>query len=193
MENDVASGRKIIFCPGCGTELAPALLNCPVCNRLVHADRLKQLAGEAEHLSQSNDPSAALAAWRQALELLPPGSRQHEVILEKIEALSRQVDAIPGGVASKPSSADHGGSKSGSGWGKGAAGLGVIGLLLWKFKFILFFVFTKLKLLLLGLTKAKTFLSMLISLGVYWTAWGWKFALGLVLSIYVHEMGHFSS
>jgi Zn-dependent protease len=25
---------------------------------------------------------------------------------------------------------------------------------------------------------------------VYWTAWGWKFALGLVLSIYVHEIGH---
>jgi Zn-dependent protease len=31
---------------------------------------------------------------------------------------------------------------------------------------------------------------MLLSLGVYWTAWGWKFALGIVLSIYVHEMGH---
>ena len=31
---------------------------------------------------------------------------------------------------------------------------------------------------------------MLLSLGVYWTAFGWKFALGLVLSIYVHEMGH---
>src|SRR4029079_13484890 len=35
-----------------------------------------------------------------------------------------------------------------------------------------------------------TVLSMLLSLGVYWTAWGWKFALGIVLSIYVHEMGH---
>ena len=31
---------------------------------------------------------------------------------------------------------------------------------------------------------------MLLSLGVYWTLWGWRFALGLVLSIYVHEMGH---
>ena len=28
------------------------------------------------------------------------------------------------------------------------------------------------------------------SLGVYWTVWGWKFAAGLVASIYVHEMGH---
>jgi Zn-dependent protease len=29
-----------------------------------------------------------------------------------------------------------------------------------------------------------------LSLGVYWTAYGWKFALGLVASIYIHEMGH---
>src|SRR5678816_1406719 len=33
-------------------------------------------------------------------------------------------------------------------------------------------------------------LSMLLAFGVYWTAWGMWFALGLVLSIYVHEMGH---
>jgi Zn-dependent protease len=31
---------------------------------------------------------------------------------------------------------------------------------------------------------------MLLSMGVYWTIWGWPFAVGLVLSIYVHEMGH---
>ena len=52
------------------------------------------------------------------------------------------------------------------------------------------FVLTKAKLLLFGLTKAGTLLSMLLSAGVYWTIWGWKFAFGVVLSIYVHEMGH---
>ncbi len=31
---------------------------------------------------------------------------------------------------------------------------------------------------------------MLLSAGVYWTLWGWKFAVGIVVSIYVHEMGH---
>jgi Zn-dependent protease len=31
---------------------------------------------------------------------------------------------------------------------------------------------------------------MLLSLGVYWAAFGWQFALGLIASIYVHEMGH---
>jgi Zn-dependent protease len=70
------------------------------------------------------------------------------------------------------------------------AGLGALGLLLWKFKFAVVFLLTKLKFLLLGLTKGSTLFSMVLSFGVYWAAWGWKFALGLVLSIYVHEMGH---
>jgi Zn-dependent protease len=51
-------------------------------------------------------------------------------------------------------------------------------------------VLTKGKILLLGLTKGSTFFSMLLSLSVYWTAFGWKWALGVVASIYVHEMGH---
>ena len=48
----------------------------------------------------------------------------------------------------------------------------------------------KLKFLLLGLTKASTFISMFAFFGVYWSIYGWPLALGLVLSIYIHEMGH---
>ena len=38
---------------------------------------------------------------------------------------------------------------------------------------------SKAKFLLLGLTKASTVFSMLLSFGAYWTVWGWTFALGL--------------
>jgi Zn-dependent protease len=31
---------------------------------------------------------------------------------------------------------------------------------------------------------------MLAAAGVYWSLWGWKFAFGIVGSIYIHEMGH---
>jgi Zn-dependent protease len=48
----------------------------------------------------------------------------------------------------------------------------------------------KLKFLVLGLTKASTLLSMFAFFGVYWTTYGWPLALGLVVSIYIHEMGH---
>ncbi|HVL61841.1 MAG TPA: hypothetical protein VM430_10620 [Microbacterium sp.] len=65
-------------------------------------------------------------------------------------------------------------------WRKyGGPALGLVVLVAGKFKFLL-----------LGLTKAKTFFSMFAFFGVYWTAFGWPLALGLVLSIYVHEMGH---
>ena len=67
---------------------------------------------------------------------------------------------------------------------------GTIGAFLVKFKTFLLLGLTKGKLLLLGLTKMSTLFSMLLSMGVYWSLWGWKFAVGFVLSIYVHEMGH---
>ena len=71
-----------------------------------------------------------------------------------------------------------------------AARIGAAALLIWKFKAVGLFLLTKGKLLLFGLSKGTTFFSMLAAIGVYWTIWGWKFALGFVLSIYIHEMGH---
>ena len=51
----------------------------------------------------------------------------------------------------------------------------------------------KLKGVLLLLPKAKlltTSGSMLVSVGAYALIWGWKFAVGFVLLLFVHEMGH---
>src|SRR4029079_18661897 len=67
-------------------------------------------------------------------------------------------------------------------WRRGAAGAVSLGVLL----------LGKLKFLLLGLTKISTFVSMFAFFGVYWTVYGWPLALGLVVSIYIHEMGHVS-
>ena len=173
-----APGQPLLVCPQCGTHIASALLACPSCHRLVHTDALKGLAAQAQHAAEAGDPSSALAAWRRALELLPQDSTQYQTVSARVLELSRAVDRQPG------TTRHH------SGWGKGAAGLGALGLLLWKLKFLLVFVATKAKLLLLGLTKAGTVFSMLLSAGLYWTLWGWKFAFGVVLSIYVHEMGH---
>ena len=174
--------------------MPPTLLCCPRCHQLVHADRLRQLAQGAEALTHRQRPSEALTLWREALDLLPQDSRQHQAILAKVQVLSRQLDSAP----LAPTSHDGVGPQPAPGhtepgrrrWLQSSAGLGALGLLLWKFKFLALFILTKAKLLLLGLTKATTLFSMLLSFGVYWTVWGWKFALGLVASIYVHEMGH---
>lgn len=167
-------------CPECGTDIAASFLCCPVCQRLVHTERLKRLAADADALRDAGDPRGALVCWREAIELLPPASRQYSVLSERISALALEVDRQP--AASK--------DKRGGALAKGAAGAGAAALLLWKLKTVLIIVLTKGKLLLLGLTKTSTLISMLLSLGLYWAAWGWKFAAGLVASIYVHEMGH---
>ncbi len=181
-----------VFVCACGSNLPPELLSCPACHRLVHAEKLRQLVAEADSAEREGDVRTALAQLRSALDLLPQGSRQHAVILRRVQTLSDRIDsgAVPPSQSVKPSIDRHGASSPRSALLKGGSAAGVLGLLLWKFKFVLVFVATKAKILLLGLSKSTTLFSMLMSLGLYWTIWGWHFAAGLVLSIYVHEMGH---
>jgi len=194
--NDAAAVR---ICDGCRSELAPTFLACPRCGRLVHAERLKALAGDAEAAERAGDSARALAVWRQALALLPAGSGQHTRITEKVQALSARVGpaspfvtsaGVGGGAAAAVAVPGAAASPPRTGWRKWAAGAGAFGVVLMKFKWLLLFLLTKAKVLLLGLTQAKTFLSMGVMIGVYTTIYGWQFAVGLVVSIYIHEMGH---
>jgi len=192
--SDAAAAVRV--CGGCRSELAPTFLACPRCGRLVHAETLKALAADAEAAERAGDHARALAVWRQALALLPAGSGQHTRITEKIQALSaRAGSASPfgagAGVGATAAAAPPGAAgPPRTGWRKWAAGAGAFGVVLLKFKWALLFLLTKAKVLLLGLTQAKTFLSMGVMIGVYTTIYGWQFAVGLVVSIYIHEMGH---
>jgi Zn-dependent protease len=155
----------------------------------VHAEELTRLAREAEAASERGELTRAATAWRRALELLPADAAQRVAVQARVAELSRRIEKgegstpAPGaGAEARPWSLRRLGGSLGA-----AAG---VGLLAWKFKAILLLVLGKAKLLLFGLGKASTVLSMAASAGVYWAAFGWKFALGLVASIYVHEIGH---
>jgi Zn-dependent protease len=154
-------------CRRCSTELAPGLLRCPTCGTLVHAETLTRLAAQAGAAEAAGNPHAALNHWNEALALLPEVASQRAGILSRIERLEASLD----GNRARPR---PGGFK---GIWVVIASAGV-------------FLATKAKLLLLGFTKLGTLLSMVAFFGVYWGLYGWKFALGLVLCIYVHEMGH---
>lgn len=164
------------LCEKCGSQLAPSLLACPACGALVHAGELKRFAGRAESAAAMGDISRALESWREALALLPASSQQHDVVAARIEALSNELTK-----ASPVARAER--AKKRSWLGGGAAAVGAV----------VIFALSKAKLLLLGLTKLSTMGSMLLFLLVYLQMFGWKFALGFVLSIYVHEMGHVAS
>src|SRR5215216_3564223 len=71
-------------------------------------------------------------------------------------------------------------------WRRGLGGLAALGVVLLKFG-------AKLKALLLLLPKLKiytTSATMLVSVGAYALIWGWRFGLGFVLLLLVHELGH---
>ena len=168
-------------CPGCSAALAEGTLDCPRCHTLVHRDLLAQLRARAV---AATAPSEALAAWREAQDLLPPGSRQYSQVGERIQALSAQLD---GAAPAPPPDAAAAQAKR-----RGWLGSGVLvgAGLLWKFKTVGLLLASKLKFLAMGFTKLPTLLSMFSAVGVYALLWGWKFALGFVLCIYVHEIGH---
>lgn len=165
-------------CTACGTELAATLLRCPACRALVHADELSRLTRQAASHEAQGSRDDALAAWRSALALLPSDAPQAEPIVRRVTALA----SVQAKAAQPPAALAR----------LRRLGPVVFGaaLVLWKLKFVLVFALTKAKFLLLGLTKATTLLSMLAAAGVYWSLWGWKFAAGIVGSIYIHEMGH---
>jgi Zn-dependent protease len=167
-------------CASCGTELAGGVLACPGCQRLVYAAALAGLKERADRAAAAGDRVAEIAAWTDALTLLPTGAAQHAVIAARLAELAELHSSQHSPTPELP--------KTGP-W-RWLGGLGTIGALAWKFKFIALAALGKGKFLLLGLTKVGTLLSMLAAFGVYWTAWGVWFALGFVLSIYVHEMGH---
>ena len=152
-------------CPDCGRLVDASALSCAGCGWLRHHIELEDLARRANQMTQADDFLAARALWERALALLPPQTAQYSAVQGRIAGLNTRIGAGPA---------------SGSSWKKGAASGGsVLLLLLGKFK-----------LLLLGLTKLSTLLSMFAFFGVYWSLYGWGFALGFVLAIYVHEMGH---
>ena len=166
-------------CVQCASEFPLDALVCPSCRRFVHAAELERLASEASAAAALGNATAELAAWRAMLTFLPTSARQRAVVEHKVRALSNDVDA-----RSAP------GSGVRAWFRKGASGLGAGGLILWKFKALAIFALAKIKFLLLGLTKLPTMFSMLVTMWIYALGFGWKFVVGFVLSIYVHEMGH---
>jgi len=100
-------------------------------------------------------------------------------VLEGITQPAKPEAARPGESSATPAPA---GEKSARGrWGiLGTLGAGAL-LLLGKLKFLGMFA---------SVLKLKTLATMLLSIAVYATEWGWAFAAGFVVLILIHEAGH---
>jgi Zn-dependent protease len=144
------------------------------------------LAAKATEAMAKGDRIAARDTWQSALALLPESSPQYQTVLNSVKVLSRQIASGSTEAAPPPTSPSEKPA-----WVKRLGPFGAIGVLLLKFKWAAVLLLTKGKLLLLGLTNFKAILSIAAFLGIYWAMFGWWFALGFVLSIAAHEMGHY--
>jgi len=126
---------------------------------------LEALAAKAQAASNGADFVQARSYWVRSLELLPEDTIQYRSIKARVAKLGEQIQAAEGDGSSR--------------WKKTTGFLGPIALLLWKLKALIF-----------GLAKLSTLLTMFVSFGFYWSIYGWRLAAGLVISIYIHEMGH---
>jgi Zn-dependent protease len=131
---------------------------------LTEQQEFETLVQHAQLAGQARDWPSARQYWAKAQQLVPPNSEEYRLTQARIENIDLQLS-------------------EGNVWKKRFAKLGPIGT-------FLAVALSKGKLLLLGLTKLSTLASMLAFFAVYWSLFGWRFALGFVMSIYIHEMGH---
>ena len=153
------------YCSHCGTTLSPEALVCPSCRKFTYSRELEELAGRARQLTAAGQLQTARDQWIAALKLLPPESSEYAGVQREVQKLQARISP-----------------KAATDWKKRLGPLGIALAALAKYKTVA----------LVLLTKGKFILSILAFLGVYWSLFGWWFALGLTGSIFLHEMGHYA-
>ena len=145
--------------------MAEGTLVCPACGAIVYREHLQRVAAEAAQLEQAGMWVEARAAWVRALAWLPAETTQAEGIRARVAA----IDAREKTAAEKKAR-----------WTKRLGPLAPAAFFVMKAKTFLF-----------ALLKFKFFFSFFFFFAIYWGLFGWKFAVGFTLSIFVHEMGHY--
>lgn len=125
---------------------------------------IHDLASRARHLRAIGQLQAARAHWLAILDLLPSDAAERSGVEREIASIDRQL---------APSS-----ERAGKDWKKRLGPVGVALAAIVKYGSIV-------------LTKGKFLISILAFVGVYWTLFGWWFAVGLTGSVLLHELGHY--
>jgi Zn-dependent protease len=163
--HEPALPETIYNCPECSHYLPPGTLACPDCQTIIYSGHLRGIAVRAATEENEKHWAAAREVWREALDWLPPGTKQAEAVNGKMAALDARLRAEEDTKAK---------------WTKRLGPLAPVVFFLAKAKSLFFLLF-----------KLKFLLSFVGFFGLYWLLFGWKFGLGFTLSILVHEMGHY--
>lgn len=163
--NENVAPEVIHSCPSCSHWLPDGTLACPDCQTLTYGVYLSDVAAQAQQLEQSQKWTEARDRWQSMLQWLPEDTRQAAGIRSHIGQIDQHLASEEATKAK---------------WTKRLGPFAPVALFLLKAKSWLFL-----------LLKAKFLLSFLAYFGVYWALFGWKFALALVVTISLHEAGHY--
>lgn len=156
---------EIHNCPNCSHWLPEGTLACPECQTLTYGQHLSQLAMEAQQLEQQQKWREARERWQSTLPWLPEETKQSASIQQHIAQIDAKIRAEEDQKAR---------------WTRRLGPFAPVALFLIKAKSWFFLLF-----------KAKFLLSGLVYLGLYWAMFGPLFAIALVLTVFLHEMGHY--
>jgi Zn-dependent protease len=122
---------------------------------------LHELASRARQLRAIGQLQAARELWVAILNMLPTDAAERVTV-------EREIASIDAQLAPRPK----------TDWKKRLGPVGVALAAIIKYGSII-------------LIKGKFLISILAFVGVYWTLFGWWFAVGLTGSVLLHEMGHY--
>lgn len=162
---ELAPPITIHSCPSCSHWLPDGTLACPDCQTLTYGQHLGALATAAQQLEQEQKWAEARDRWRSALMWLPENTSQAASIQQHIAAIEERLRAADSRKAR---------------WTKRLGPFAPVAFFLLKAKSALFFLF-----------KLKFLLGIVGFFGIYWAIFGWQFAVGFTLTIFIHEMGHY--
>jgi Zn-dependent protease len=162
---ELAPPVTIHSCPSCQHWLPDGTLACPDCHTLTYGQHLGALAASAQQLEQEQKWPEARDRWRSALTWLPENTRQAASIQQHIAAIDQRLQSEEDTKAR---------------WTKRLGPFAPVALFLLKAKSAIFLLF-----------KIKFLFGILAFFGIYWAIFGWQFALGFTITIFIHEMGHY--
>jgi len=164
-DSSIPPPEPIYSCPSCQHWIAEGVLSCPDCQMLTYTEHLNRIGAAASQAEQEKNYLQASALWRSALKWMPQDAEQAELIRRHIATLEDEQKAADNKQAR---------------WKKRLGPL-----------FPLFIAAVKLKSFIFLAFKMKFLLGFLTYFALYWALFGWKFALGFIASILVHELGHY--
>jgi Zn-dependent protease len=160
-----APPEAIHNCPSCSHWLPDGTLACPDCRTLTYTQHLGRLASMAQQLEAQQKWVEARDRWQSTLHWMPSDTQQAVSVQQHIAQLDSRLKAEEDRKAK---------------WTKRLGPFAPIALFLLKMKSLLFLLF-----------KLKFLISLFAFFAIYWALFGWQFALGFTVCLFIHEMGHY--